>query len=158
MKKFKFGLQALLNIREAKEREVQYELARLLAIQNREKERQAAIRAKMEEQKSLFSRKLRQGIYSGSDAVMLERFIDVSNRAIEAAETNIQSMEPGIAEVRSRLIEASREKKVVEHLRERKKAEYDYEVNREINKEIDEMNQKIFAKRRAAAEREAARD
>jgi flagellar export protein FliJ len=56
-------------------------------------------------------------------------------------------MEPEIQSVRERLIEASREKKIVEKLKERKRLEYDYEVNREIAKENDDMNQKIFIKR-----------
>ena len=54
-------------------------------------------------------------------------------------------MEPQIQEVRNRLIEVSRERKVVEKLRDRKRTQHAYEVNRELGKENDETNQKIYA-------------
>ena len=40
MKKFKFGLQKLLELREAREREVKNELAKIVSIQNRERVKQ----------------------------------------------------------------------------------------------------------------------
>ncbi|OHD63996.1 MAG: flagellar export protein FliJ [Spirochaetes bacterium RBG_13_51_14] len=148
MKKFKFRLQTLLNIREAREREIQHELAAILRVQNREREKQEELRRRIEEQKTLFGDKLRRGAYSSSEAILFERFVDVSLRAIDTAEERIKSMEPQIQEVRKRLIEASRARKVVEKLKERKLAQHNYEVNKEINKEIDEMNQKLFQMRK----------
>ena len=144
MKKFKFNLQTLLNIREAREREIQYELARIVSLQNRERARQDELRRRINEQKALFGGRLKKGAYSGSEAILFERFVDVSLRAIDAAEEKINRMEPEIREVRSRLIEASRARKVVEKLRERKREQYNYELNREFAKETDEMNQKIY--------------
>ncbi|MBN2158350.1 MAG: flagellar export protein FliJ [Spirochaetes bacterium] len=148
MKKFKFKLQTLLNIREAREREIQYELARILSVQNRERERQAELRRRIEEQKSLFGERLKRGAFSSGEAILFERFVDVSLRAIDTAEERIRGMEPQIQEVRSRLVEASRARKVVEKLRDRKQAQHAYEVNRELNKENDETNQKIYAMRK----------
>ncbi len=84
-------------------------------------------------------------MYSASEAILFERFVDVSLRAIGTAEERIKSMEPQIREVRNRLIEVSRERKVVEKLRDRKRAQHAYEVNRELGKENDETNQKIYA-------------
>lgn len=145
MKRFTFRLQTLLDIRKAREREIQFELARIVSIQNRERARQEELRRRIEEQKALFGEKMKRGAYTPAEAILFQRFVDVSIRAIEAAEETIQSMEPQIREVRERLVEASRGRKVVEKLKERRLKEYQYEVNRELNKEIDEMNQKIFA-------------
>ena len=61
MKKFKFRLQTLLTIREVREREIQYELAKIVSLQNREREKQADLRRRIEEQKDLFGDKLKQG-------------------------------------------------------------------------------------------------
>ncbi len=152
MKKFKFKLQTLLNIRQAREREIQYELARIVSLQNRERALQEELRRRIDEQKSLFGVRLRKGAYSGSEAILFERFVDVSLRAINTAEEKIKGMEPEIIEVRGRLIEASRARKVVEKLRERKRELYNYELNRELAKEMDEMNQKIYR----AAKKETA--
>jgi flagellar protein FliJ len=147
MKKFKFRLQTLLNIREAREREIQYELAKIISLQNLEREKQAELRRRIEEQKSIFGAKLKKGAFSSGEAVLFERFVDVALRAIDSAEERIVGMEPQIREVRNRLIEASRERKVVEKLRDRKQAEHAYEVNKELAKENDETNQKIYAMR-----------
>jgi flagellar FliJ protein len=148
MKKFKFRLQTLLHIREVREREIQYELAKIVSLQNREREKQAALRQRIEEQKSLFGAKLKRGSYSAGEAILFERFVDVSLRAISAAEERIKSMEPQIQEVRSRLVEASRARKVVEKLKDRRLSQYNYELNRELGKENDETNQKIYAMRK----------
>jgi len=148
MKKFKFRLQTLLQIREAREREIQYELAKIVSLQNREREKQADLRQRIEEQKYLFGVKLKKGSYSAGEAILFERFVDVSLRAISTAEERIKSMEPQIQEVRSRLVEASRARKVVEKLKERQQTQHNYEVNRELGKENDETNQKIYAMRK----------
>jgi flagellar FliJ protein len=148
MKKFNFRLQTLLNLREAREREIRNELARIVSLQNREREKQTDLRRRIDEQKALFGDKLRSGAYSPAEAILFERFVDVSLRAIDAAEGRIREMEPRVKEVRDRLIEASRARKVVEKLKERRKAEYDYAVNRELNKENDETNQRIYDMRK----------
>jgi flagellar FliJ protein len=148
MKKFKFRLQTLLDIREVREREIQYELAKIVSLQNIEREKQAVLRRRIEEQKILFSIKLKNGNYSAGEAILFERFVDVSLRAINTAEDRIKSMEPQIQEVRNRLVEASRARKVVEKLKDRKQTQYKYEVNRELGKENDETNQKIYAMRK----------
>jgi flagellar protein FliJ len=148
MKKFKFRLQTLLDIREVREREIQYELAKIVSLQNLEREKQAALRRRIEEQKILFGVKLKKGTYSAGEAILFERFVDVSLRAINTAEDKIKSMEPQIQEVRNRLVEASRARKVVEKLKDRKQTQYNYEVNRELGKENDETNQKIYAMRK----------
>ncbi len=148
MKKFKFKLQTLMDIRKAKEREIQYELAKIVSVQNIERAKQEELRRRIEEQKSIFGGRLRTGAYSANEAILFERFVDVSLRAIGTAEDRIRSMEPQIAEIRQKLIEASRALKVVEKLKERKKRIYDYELNRELTKENDEMNQKIYSARK----------
>lgn len=147
MKKFKFRLQKLLDIREAKEMEIRNDLMKILGRQNRERmiqeELQNKIRLFETQQKNDMSR----GIYAPDKIMALMRYRDVSLRAIAESEKKVQAMEPQVQEVREKLVEASREKKIVEKLKERKFNEYDYEMNREIAKENDDMNQKIFIKR-----------
>jgi len=75
------------------------------------------------------------------------RFADVSRKAIDEAENRIQRLEPEVQRIREKLVQASREKKVVEKLKERKYEEFMYEFNREVSKENDDMNQKIHNKR-----------
>jgi len=147
MKKFEFKLQTLLDLREAREKEIKNELAALLSIQNIERMKQDEYRAKMAAESERFARKMREGKFSYAESMMYERFVEFGHRVIEVAQQRIDGMEGEISKVRERLVEASREKRVVEKLRERKKKEYLYELNREIAKENDDANQKLFLRK-----------
>lgn len=155
MKRFEFRLQKLLDLREAREKEIKSELAKLMQDQNAERARQEELRGGIERQRRDFGERFRRGAYTPHEAILFERYVDVSYRAIEAAEERIRAMEPAIEKVRQRLVEASRQKKVVEKLKERRRAEYEYETNRELMKENDDMNQKIFFNRLMPQQREA---
>ncbi|HON77964.1 MAG TPA: flagellar export protein FliJ [Spirochaetota bacterium] len=147
MKKFQFKLQKLLDIREAREKEVKNELAALLNIQNAERMKQEEYRRKMAEERAKFTVKLKSGKFSYAESMMFERFVEFANKVIDAAQDRIDSMEGEISRVRAKLVEASREKKVVERLKERQWEEYQYEVNREIAKENDDANQKLYVRK-----------
>lgn len=148
MKKFKFRLQRLLDIREAKEKDIKNELAAMLTVQNRERLKQEQYRNSIDEQHGKFAALIKSGRYSYSAASAFERYIDFAHRVIRDQQERIDAMEPEIQKVRDRLVEASRERKVVEKLKQRRWDEFMYEYNREIAKENDDTNQKIFVRRR----------
>jgi len=144
LRRFNFKLQKLLDLRESKEEKIKNELAKVLTIQNKERIKQDELRHNINEQRMIFSKKIRKGGYPVNNAIIFEKFVDTSYKAIDAAEIKIQVMEPEIQKIRDRLIEASKERKVVEKLKERKLEEYNYELNRELAKENDDVNQNIF--------------
>jgi flagellar FliJ protein len=148
MKKFKFSLQRLLEIREAAEKEIKNELAAIMALQNAERARQDELRTNIDLHRKNFRERMKEGKYRITEGIYLEKFLDISHRAIVAAERKIEEIEPEVQEVRDRLVEASRERKVVEKLRERKLEEYNYHVNSELAKENDDINQKIYLRRK----------
>ncbi|MCU0843537.1 MAG: flagellar export protein FliJ [Spirochaetes bacterium] len=148
MKKFKFRLQRLLDIREAKEKEIKYEMAAILTIQNRERQKQDQYRKSIDEQHVKFAELIKGGRYSYSAASSFERYIDFAHKVIRDQQERIDAMEPEIQKIRDRLVEASRERKVVEKLKQRRRDEFLYEYNREIAKENDDTNQNIYIKRR----------
>lgn len=152
MKKFKFKLQKLLEIRERNEEEVKNELAALLAIQNSEKNRQEELRNSIERQRLLFQDKMRKGDFTVSEEIAFEKYVDISYRAIDVFDKKIDAMEPEIMKIREKLIEASRERMVVDKLKERKLNQYNYEMNREIVNENDDLNQKIYLRNLMASE------
>jgi flagellar FliJ protein len=157
MKKFEFRLQRLLDIRAAREDEIKNELASLVSVQNRERAMQEDLLEKMRASGLILGEQWRKGQFSARNAMMYGRFVDSASRAIESAEHRILDMEPAINEVRGRLIEASKEKKIVEKLKERKLEEYSYDLNREIARENDDMNQKIYMRNLRDAANEGAR-
>ena len=147
MKKFQFRLQKLLDIREARENEIKNELMKVLALQNKERVFQDELRNKIKHYESGYREMQKKGIFSPEDALAVLRFADVSRRAIDEAERRIEKLEPEVQIIRERLVIASRDKKIVEKLKERKIEEYNYEMNKEIAKENDDMNQKIYHKK-----------
>ncbi|HQO01057.1 MAG TPA: flagellar export protein FliJ [Spirochaetota bacterium] len=147
MKRYQFKLQKLLDIRETREKEVKNELAALLNIQNAERMKQEEYRRKIAVEREKFTFKLKSGKFTYSESAMFERYVDFANKVIDAAQDRIDSMEGEISRVRLKLVEASREKKVVERLKERQWEEYQYEVNREIAKENDDANQKLYVRK-----------
>jgi flagellar FliJ protein len=147
MKKFKFKLHKLLDFREAKEKQVKNELATLVNLQNIERNKQFELQKKMSERKNLLRAAMEKKIFSYNEILAYEHFSINANKAINIAESKIQEMEPAIHKVRERLVEASREKKVVEKLKEKQYQEFLYNLSREIAKENDDMNQKIYHKK-----------
>ena len=147
MRRFQFKLQTLLDIRMAREKEIQNELSRLINIQNLERIKQEDYRRRIATEHEKFNRKIKDGEYSYSVALMFERFVDFANRVIANAQKRIESMEPEIQSVREKLLEASRERKVIEKLKEKRWEEYLYELNRETQKENDDINQKMYVQR-----------
>jgi flagellar FliJ protein len=140
-------LQKLLDLREAKEKEIKNELMKVLSEQNRERNFQHELNEKIAEYEGKLSEMQKKGVFNPAEAMAILRFADVSRNAIVASEKRVQALEPEVQRIRERLVVASREKKVVEKLKERKLDEYNYELNREISKENDDMNQKIYHKK-----------
>jgi flagellar FliJ protein len=147
MKKFQFRLQKLLDIREARENEIKNELMKVLALQNKERVFQDELSNKIQLYESGYRDMQKRGAFKPEDALAVMRFADISRRAINEAERRIEKLEPEAQKIRERLIVASRDKKIVEKLKERKFEEYNYELNKEIAKENDDMNQKIYHKK-----------
>lgn len=147
MKKFQFRLQRLLDIREARENEIKNELMKVLALQNKERVLQEELRTKINRYESNYGDMIKKGAFRADDALAILRFADISRRAIDEAEKRIEKLEPEAQAIRERLVIASRDKKIVEKLKERKFEEFNYELNKEIAKENDDMNQKIYHKK-----------
>jgi len=144
MKKFRFSLQKLLDIREAKETEIKHELMKVLAIQNRERMLQEDLRGNIAKYESEYSANIKKGSFSPEEVMSVMRYINAARSAIVEAQRRIDVIQPIVDEIRSRLVQASKEKKMVEKLKERKFEEYMYEFNRAIDKENDDTNQKLY--------------
>jgi len=144
MKKFHFTLQRLLDIREARETEIKHELMKVLSLQNKERVFQDELKSKIKRYEVQYSEKITKGLFSPEEVMSLMRYSDVSRNAIVESQRRIEGLQPEVDRIRERLVTASRDKKIVEKLKERKFEEYEYEFNRETAKENDDMNQKLY--------------
>ena len=144
MKKFRFTLQRLLDIREARETEVKNELMKVLSLQNKERILQEELRMKISRYEVQYSERIKKGHFSAEEVMSMMRYSDVARKAIIEAERRIEGLQPEVDRIREKLVVASREKKIVEKLKERKYVEFEYEFNKEMAKENDDMNQKLY--------------
>ena len=147
MNKFEFKLQRLLDIREAKETEIKNELSAVISKQNAERARQDQLHGRMRELNARLRAEWIDGKIDSRSVVLHARFEEQALRAIEAADQKIAALQPEVNVIRGRLVEASKEKKIVEKLKERKQKEYNIWFNRQIAKENDDINQKIHGRR-----------
>ena len=148
MKKFKFRLQKLLDARIAKEKEIQHELAKVIARQNVFRERQQELRSTLVEQQANFSKDMRVGNLQVQNFVNFQRYWDFAGKAIEDAQKEIDRIEPEVAAVRERLSVAVQERKTIEKFREKKQTEWQKQVQRAADRELDDINQKVYMRHR----------
>ena len=147
MNKFNFKLQRLLDIRETKEIEVKNELSVVIGRQNVERARQEQLRNRVNELNDRLRTEWVDGKIDSKNVILYARFEEQAIRAIEAADKKILAIQPEVDAIRERLVEVSKEKKIVEKLKERKQKEYNIWLNRQIVKENDDINQKIHNRR-----------
>lgn len=143
MKKFKYRLQKLLDAKMAKEREIQYELAKVVGEQNKLRVKQEEYRSKVDEQKRSFHKRIVGGESVINDLVMFQRFADFADKSIEAYQKQMDAMMPKINEIRGRLTEAMKERKTIEKHKEKKLDEWKKLIKRTEEKISDDINQKI---------------
>lgn len=147
MKKFRFRLQKLLDARIAKEKEIQHELSVIVAKQNILRMRQDEYRTKLSDQRAEFSGGMKSRKVAANELMNFHRYWDFAEKAIVAAQKEIDAMEPAVNEVRTRLTEAVKERKTIEKFKERKHEEWKIKIKKSEEREFDEINQKLFMRK-----------
>lgn len=148
MKRFRFDLEKLLELRLYREREAEQELARavgeLAAIEER-------IRSLAEERVRVAADRFSAGRTSAdmrSAELYLLRLEKTKEALLEAA----AKAELVVAAKREAYLEASRERKVLDKLKEKRKAEYRAAAGREEIKVIDDISGGASARKAVSGE------
>ncbi|HRX16366.1 MAG TPA: flagellar export protein FliJ [Spirochaetota bacterium] len=144
MKKFSFRLQKLLDIKMAFEKKIQHELAREIGKQNLLREKQRVLKEKIEQQQHAFHESMSRTGGNFNDLKAFHRYSQYADMVINSSEHDIMAMQPKINEIRGRLLEASKERRSIEKLKEKKHDEWKYAVKRAEEVEYDEINMRIF--------------
>lgn len=144
MKKFQFKLQKLLDLRFVREREVEMRLAKVIAAQNVHVQKKNDMLQKIEAQRLYLTGKMQSGKFSYMEAMQAERYIDYAEKVVAFSKQMIAEMEPAVNKVRAELIEAQKQRKIVEKLKEKSYEEYLYEYQQAEAKEMDDANQKLY--------------
>lgn len=147
MKKFKFRLEKLLDAKNAKEKSIKLELAKVVSEQNLFRTKQNDYRDRVRKQADEIHNKMKEGNIRIDQLKAFHSFERVSDLAIADSQNKIDAMEPAINQVRGRLNEAVKERRTIEKLKERRKAEWQYKVTTAEHNENDDVNQKLYMRR-----------
>ncbi|MGB9779297.1 flagellar export protein FliJ [Caldanaerobacter sp.] len=137
MKKFVFGLQSVLNLKQQSEKIEKENLAKILNEIDREKKKLEVLKTHLREVMENFNQEIEAGttMYKLAEA---EAYMGKVRKMIEMQEYYISELEKEAEKVREELLRLSKEKKALENLKERRFSEYMYLLNLEQAKVIDE--------------------
>lgn len=136
---FKFKLESVLEYKKKIEEEEQRELARLKEILRQEQERLEHLKmTKAEEMKELVE-KSSQGLLNVAEIQMYHSHLKRLDKEIASQEITVQRAAIDVEEQRQKLINASKEKKTYEKLKEKHKTAFELAIDEEERKFIDEL-------------------
>jgi len=150
MKKFRFRLESVQRIKAHLEKERQKEHAVAVHRVQAQKEHLSRLettrRSAMEHQ-----RQIQGGSIKPAQMLWYSRYyLKLKRDAIAGAEL-LRGLESEAEKKRQRLVEASRQRKIYDKLRERQQAKFNQGVEQMINKQNDEIAASNFRIRRAGA-------
>lgn len=138
MAKFKFKLETVLKVKLRVEELRQKEL-RVAEIQRDQARRQLLQRqAEVTQALDNFREDLMRHI-DVREAVNYDRFLRWLNKQVELAAAHLEQCERQVAEARDKLIEAAKERQILDKLKEKAYEEYKLEELRLENKFLDEL-------------------
>lgn len=134
MKRFKFRLQRILDIREQIRDEARQELGR----------RNAALAHEQSVLRGLEAELLRlnageNGIVTASELLLTGAYAQRIQKLIEQQALKVEEARKAVVEAQERYIQANRDAKALEMLKDKRRAEYDHEVLKEEINQLDEV-------------------
>jgi flagellar FliJ protein len=134
MKRFKFRLQRILDIREQIRDEARQELGRRNAVLAHEQSVLKGLEAEL-----LRLNAGENGIVTASKLLLTGAYAQRIQKLIEQQALKVEEARKSVVEAQDRYIQANKEAKALEMLREKRKAEYDHEVLKEEINQLDEV-------------------
>lgn len=134
MKRFKFRLQRILDIREQIRDEARQELGRRNAVLAHE---QSVLRGLEAELLRLNAGE--NGIVTASELLLTGAYAQRIQKLIEQQALKVEEARKAVVEAQERYIQANKDAKALEMLKEKRKAEYDHEVLKEEINQLDEI-------------------
>lgn len=146
MKRFGFRFQRILEIKERIEEARRAELGEVMAVLNRELEQLAAMRGTLNS--------YRRAGYSQPAARVDAPLLGISasynlrlEREIGEQLEHVRRIEVVVEDKRKNLLEATRERRVYEILKERAQEAHRSEFNRQERIQLDEIGEQLYARR-----------
>ncbi len=138
MKKFIFKLESLLNMRRKREELVVQELAAAQAakmrIVNKISDTKKTVSALIEDSKSYLKASIR------IDSLLNSRnYIELLKKQLAALEIDLRAADEKVLQVKQKLAEAVKQRKIIEKLKENQFTQYKKDYNKNDNAQMDEI-------------------
>ena len=146
MKKFKYRLEPILKIKSHAEKQRQKEHAATLQQVNRQKEQLSEIDAERENTFA-FQRTRLQGPIQTQQLLAASRYLVRLKRDTMTGTELLRGLERESERKRKLLVQAAKERKIYEKLRERRQAKFNQEVESQDRKALDELAVVTFVHR-----------
>ena len=151
MARFNFRLQSVLNIRTSLEEQQRLEFAAARKRLDEEEERLEALKVRKAEYEEE-GRRLRDDSLNVKDIIDNETAIERIKEYIEAQIARVRKAEEDLETERIKLVDAMRERKTYERLREKAFEEFIAEENHKEGVENDEHNSFVYGQRQLNGE------
>lgn len=138
MPKFKFSLQTLLQRREDAEQTARDEMMLRLSRQQQEQQRLDDLKKRRSENAAEMAEK-QQDKTAYDELVYYRLYIDRLDQEIDTGKRRIVRLKAEVEIQRKVLIEASKKRKTLTSLRDRKEKEFKLESDRTFQREIDDL-------------------
>lgn len=135
---YKFRLQKLLDYKIKVEEEKKNKLGSAVRRLENEKNRMSELKKEFSNMRSLFQEKTSQGM-AVNELKILANYIDYYKRGIKEQKVRIKMAESYLSSCREELVAATREKKMIEKLREIDYNKYLYEEQKKEEKLVDDL-------------------
>jgi flagellar FliJ protein len=150
MPRFKFKLQRVLEIREHKERLLKSELAELKRLYKQEE----SILRELQYKHTQYLRRLielqKEPFIVVEEISFFHAYVDKLHDDCNAQKERLNELSKRIEGVKEKLIEARKERRILEKLRERYWKAFQLEVERVEQNFLDEIGQSIFHRRESS--------
>lgn len=138
MKKFTFKLETLLDIKKSNEEKIQIEMASALSQLQYIKDYLLRVINKQNYYKNEMELLKTNSQYI-DDLIAHQTYTDSLQNQIDQIQLQILQQEEIIAEIRARLLQASKERQMIEKMKEKEKAAYMQKTRKEELKFLDEV-------------------
>lgn len=139
MQRFRFRLDPLLRVRKLEENRALAKLAQVMMRVNEQEGRRDTANRLVREEMDSFSHQ-HSAEFSIDQFQLYDRYLKrLETEAITAGD-ELEAMRPELEKEQKFVMEARRRKRIVELLKERKRAEYDRDYQRAVRKELEEIN------------------
>ena len=146
-KKFKFRLDPLLNLRKHREKERQKEHA--VVVDEVQKQKQLNGNLDTARVDTLdYQRSRLDGRLSVPEALICSRYIMKLKRQRMAGNELLYALQKDAEKKRAKLVEAARDRKIFEKLKEKQQLRHNFEIEKQEQKELDEVAAVSFQRAR----------